>query len=100
MHDAGVEFDLEHTLSIRDALDPCRWVSVNAALMLHDAGADEAEVRAYIERWGLLNPELSAHVLIRFLNEPTSRSYVVNYPAGRALCDAYVGGRPSVCADS
>ena len=26
MHDAGVEFDLEHTLSIRDALDPCRWV--------------------------------------------------------------------------
>ena len=61
--------------------------------MLHDAGADEAEVRAYIERWGLLNPELSAHV-IRFLNEPTSRSYVVNYPAGQALCDAYVGGRP------
>ena len=37
---------------------PCRWAKVNAALMLHDAGASEAEVQAYLERWGLLTPEL------------------------------------------
>jgi hypothetical protein len=51
------------------------------------------EVRAYLERWGLLTPELSAH-LIRFLREPTSRTYLITYAAGRELCRAYVAGRP------
>ena len=46
--------------------EPCRWAEVNAALMLHDGGASEAEVRAYLERWGLMTPELAAH-MIRFL---------------------------------
>jgi hypothetical protein len=66
-------------------------VGVNAALLLHEDGADEADVRAYLERWELLTPELSAHV-VRFLREPTSRTYIVTYPAGRELCRAYVGG--------
>jgi hypothetical protein len=90
---AGVELDLEHALAVHRALEPCRWAEVNAALLLHQHGADEAEVRAYLERWGLLSPELSAH-LLRFLHEPTSRTYVLTYPAGHELCDAYVGGDP------
>jgi hypothetical protein len=94
LHDAGVELDLAHALAVRSALDPCRRAEVNAALMLHADGADEAEVRAYLERWGLLSPELAAH-LIRFFREPTSRTYIVTYPAGRELCDAYVAGDPS-----
>ena len=57
--------------------------------MLHEPGASEAEVRAYLERWGLMSPELAAH-MIRFLNEPTSRTYIITYPAGRELCRAYV----------
>jgi hypothetical protein len=61
--------------------------------MLHERGANEAEVRAYLERWGLMTPELSAH-MIRFFNEPTSRSYIVTYPAGREACTAYVAGDP------
>jgi hypothetical protein len=32
--------------------------------------------------------------LLRFLNEPTSRTYIVNYTAGRDLCRAYVAGEP------
>ena len=32
--------------------------------------------------------------MIRFLNEPTSRTYVITYPAGRELCRAYVAGEP------
>jgi hypothetical protein len=90
---AGVELDLEHALAVRRALEPCVWAEVNAALLLHEHGADEAEVRAYVERWGLLSPELSAH-LLRFLHEPTSRTYVLTYPAGHELCEAYVAGEP------
>jgi hypothetical protein len=63
---------------------------VNAALLLHERGSSEHEVQAYLERWGLAEPELAAH-LVRFLTEPTSRSYVITYSAGRELCRAYVG---------
>ena len=92
-HDAGIELDLAHALAVGRALEPCRWAEVNAALMLHEGGASEAETQAYLERWGLLTPKLAAHV-IRFLNEPTSRTYIITYPAGRALCRSYVAGEP------
>ncbi len=93
MQDAGIELDLAHALAVERALEPCRWAEVNAALMLHEAGASGAETHAYLERWGLMTPELAAH-LIRFLSEPTSRTYVMNYPAGRELCRSYVAGAP------
>ncbi len=93
MHDAGIEFDLAHALAVRRALEPCRWAEVNAALMLHERGASEDEVLAYLERWGLMTSQLSAH-LIRFFNEPTSRTYVITGIAGGALCHAFVAGRP------
>jgi hypothetical protein len=62
--------------------------------MLHDAGANRAETQAYLERWALMSPQLAAH-LVRFLTEPTSRTYVIAYPAGRELCSAYVDGDPA-----
>ena len=61
--------------------------------MLHEAGASKAEAQSYLERWGLMSPELAAHV-IRFFKEPTSRTYVITYPAGRELCRSYVAGEP------
>jgi hypothetical protein len=93
VHEAGIELDLAHGLAVRHALEPCRWAEVNAALMLHDGGATEAETQAYLERWGLMTPEWSAH-MIRFFTEPTSRTYVITYPAGRELCGSYVAGEP------
>jgi hypothetical protein len=93
MHAAGIEFDLAHALAVEQALEPCTWADVNAALMLHDAGVSEAEVQSYLERWGLMTPKLASH-LIRFLGEPTSRTYVMNYSAGRELCRSYVAGDP------
>jgi hypothetical protein len=89
--DAGVELDLAHALAVRQAIEPCRWAEVNAALMLHADGAGEAEAHAYLERWGLLTAEWAAH-MVRFITEPTQRTYVVNYPAGRELCRSYVAG--------
>lgn len=93
MHAAGIELDLTHALAVERAYEPCRWAEVNAALMLHDAGASEAETQAYLERWALTTPKLAAH-LIRFLTEPTSRTYVITYSAGRELCRSYVAGEP------
>ena len=90
---AGIELDLGQALAVERTLEPCRWAEVNAALMLHEAGASEAEAQAYLERWGLMSARLSAH-LIRFLGEPTSRTYVMNYSAGRELCRSYVAGEP------
>ena len=93
MHDAGIELDLAHALAVERAHEPCRWAEVNAALMLHDGGASEAEAQAYLERWGLMTPKLAAH-MIRFFTEPTSRTYIITYPAGRELCRSYVAGEP------
>jgi hypothetical protein len=93
VHDAGIELDLAHALAVRRASEPLEWAGVNAALMLHDGGASEAEVHAYLERWELMTPQLAAH-MIRFLEEPTSRTYVITYAAGGELCDAYVAGEP------
>jgi hypothetical protein len=93
MHGAGIELDRVHALAVERALEPCRWAEVNAALMLHEGGASEAEVQAYLERWGLMTPEWSAH-MIRFFTEPTSRTYIITYPAGRELCRSYLAGEP------
>ena len=93
IQDAGIELDLEHALAVERVREPLRWVEVNAALMLHDAGASEADSHAYLADWGLMAPQLADH-LIRFITEPTSRSYVIAYPAGRELCRSYVAGGP------
>lgn len=91
LRDAGIELDLEHARAVDEARKPCRWVEINAALMLHERGATEAETQAYIERWELLSPEHASH-LVRFLQEPTSRSYILTYAAGYDLCRSYVAG--------
>lgn len=88
---AGVEIDLDHALAVERAIGPCEWAQVNAALMLHERGASENEAREYLIRWGLLGRELAGHV-VRFITDPTSRTYVVAYPAGLALCRDFVAG--------
>jgi hypothetical protein len=93
IHDAGIEFDLPHARAVERALEPCAWADVNAALMLRDGGVSEAEAHRYLERWGLLTPKLAAHV-IRFVTQPTARTYILTYPAGRELSRSYVAGEP------
>ena len=93
LHDAGIEFDLAHAFAVERAHEPCRWAEVNAALMLHERGASEAETQAYLKRWALMTPTLAAH-MIRFFTGPTSRTYIITYPAGRELCRSYVAGEP------
>jgi len=92
IRDAGIEVDIPHALAVERTLEPCRWAEVNAPLMLYERGASDPQVHAYLERWGLMTPRLATH-LIRFLREPTSRTYVINYPAGRELCRSYAAGQ-------
>jgi len=94
LRDRGIEIDLQHALAVERAAEPLRWAEVNAALMLHEGGADEAETQAYLEHWGLMSQEIGAHV-IRFLKEPTSRTYILTYAAGLELCRAYVADEPA-----
>jgi hypothetical protein len=93
VRDAGVELDLAHALAVERAHEPCDWAQVNAALMLHEEGASEAETHAYLERWALLTPEWADH-MIRFITEPAQRTHIVSYSAGRELCRSYVAGEP------
>jgi hypothetical protein len=88
--DAGVPIDLEHALAVERAAESRRWAQVNAALLLHDGGGDEAAVRGYIERWALASPRMSAH-WFRFMSQHPSRAYILTYAAGRDLCRAWVG---------
>lgn len=89
LRDEGI--DLPRELAIAKAREPLRWVDVNAALLLHENGASEADAQTYLERWGALTPELAGRVL-RFVSDESSRTYVINYPAGFQLVAAHVNG--------
>jgi hypothetical protein len=91
---AGIDMDFARAVAVESALEEAGWVELNAAHMLYTDGKGEDEVRAYFERWALLDADLSAHA-IRFLRGATSRAYVVCYPTGRELCSAYVAGDPA-----
>lgn len=79
---------------IREARTPLRRVGLDAALLLHEQRVSPEEVQAYVERWSLSTPEDAAHT-VRFVSDPTWRSYVITYSAGRELCGAYVDGDPA-----
>jgi uncharacterized protein (DUF885 family) len=91
---AGMDVDFARAVAVESALETTAWAQVNAALMLYADGKGEDEVRAYLERWALLDSELSAHA-IRFLRGTTARAYVVCYAAGQELCAAYVADDPA-----
>jgi hypothetical protein len=93
VHDAGIELDLAQALAVERALEPTHWADVNAALMIHESGASDDAARAYLERWGLHSPELAAHV-VRFVTEPTQRTYICTYAVSRELCRGYLGDDP------
>ena len=61
----------------------------NAALLLFERGATDAEAAAYLERWGLLSPEQAAKK-VSFIR--AYRGYVFNYRVGYELVRAYVTG--------
>ncbi len=60
-------------------------VRQNAALRLHDDGADPDTVVDEVARWGLL-PRDRAAKAVEFLLHPTWRAYITCYVEGLPLC--------------
>lgn len=89
----GLEYDAEPAEAIATARRALRRVGLDAALMIHEDGASVEEAEAYVRRWALVSAEDAAHS-VRFVVDPTWRAYVINYSAGRELCEAWVGGDP------
>jgi hypothetical protein len=91
LRDALPGFDLDHALAVLRAHDELSAASVNAASMLHEDGATEAEAAGYLMRWLLLDRDRAAKS-VSFLTDPTWRAYAITYVEGARLCGAFVGG--------
>ena len=66
----------------------------DAALLLHDRGASEDEVVAFLQRW-MLVPEQRARQSLRFLSHPLWRAYTSTYVEGYRLLSAWLDARPA-----
>jgi hypothetical protein len=66
----------------------------DAALLLHDRGASEDEVVAFLQRWMLVS-EQRARQSLRFLSHPLWRAYTSTYVEGYRLLSAWLDARPA-----
>ena len=87
----GFDLDFDLALAVERAVEPLRWAEVNAAMLRFSSGLSDADVHAYLCRWGLMEDHLADH-LIRFMSAPGSHTYLAVYPAGLDWCRAYVNG--------
>ncbi|NYH80195.1 hypothetical protein FHR84_003544 [Actinopolyspora biskrensis] len=74
---------------VDDAQRKLAGVRRDAALMLHEHGADPARVRAYLRHWLLLDED-RCESLFRLLENPRAGAYSVLYPAGTDLVGSWV----------
>ncbi|MEI7769970.1 MAG: hypothetical protein WCI67_08290 [Chloroflexales bacterium] len=91
----GVVGDPEREARIARAQWSLRALSGNAALLLHEQGADPEDVVRYIMRYGL-RTEREARQSLRFISTPLWRTYTFTYFVGRDLLGRWIaqGDRP------
>ncbi|HXV94737.1 MAG TPA: DUF885 domain-containing protein, partial [Pseudonocardia sp.] len=87
---AGVRTDGGLAERVDDVTAPLARVRQDAALMLHAHGADQAEVRAFLRRWLLVDDDRAGRIL-RFLAHPLWRAYTTTYVEGAPLLRAWLG---------
>ncbi|MGY1727562.1 DUF885 domain-containing protein [Geodermatophilus sp. SYSU D01062] len=92
--DLGLRFDGHLAERIAAAAAPLNRVRQDAAVLLHDRGADADEVAAYIQRWSLVSPD-RARQQLRFLTHPLWRAYITTYVEGYDLLHRWLGARPA-----
>ena len=92
--DLGLHFDGHLAERIAAAAAPLNRVRQDAAVLLHDRGAGEDEVAAYIQRWSLVNGD-RARQQLRFLTHPLWRAYTTTYVEGFALLSRWLDARPA-----
>jgi hypothetical protein len=91
--DLGLRFDGHLAERIAEAAAPLNRVRQDAAVLLHDRGADADEVAAYIQRWSLVSAE-RARQQLRFLTHPLWRAYITTYVEGYDLLHRWLAARP------
>ncbi|RBY95152.1 DUF885 domain-containing protein [Blastococcus sp. TF02-8] len=91
--DLGLRFDGYLAERVAAAAGPLNRVRQDAAVLLHDRGADADEVSAFLQRWSLVSPE-RARQQIRFLTDPLWRAYTSTYVEGFALLSRWLDARP------
>nr|BFF01143.1 hypothetical protein GCM10020241_28180 [Streptoalloteichus tenebrarius] len=94
MADLGLRMEGELAERMEQALGMLHGVRQDAALLLHDRGADPDEVVAHLCRW-LLVDERRARQMLRFLSDPLWRAYTTTYVEGYRLLRAWLEARPS-----
>ena len=88
---AGIAPDeIERYQQVKDAAEPLRYAGGEAARKLLEDGAPEADVEAFLVRFGT-SPE-RARQNIAF--HRTYRSYIYTYTAGEDLVESWLGTRP------
>lgn len=89
----GLAFDGVLATEVSNAVAPLEDVRVDAAIMLHELGRSEAEVRAHLSDFGLLSPGRVEQALA-FVRHPLWRHYVATYGEGGRLVAAWLEARP------
>ncbi|MFC3898089.1 DUF885 domain-containing protein [Lentzea rhizosphaerae] len=98
--DLGLRMDGELSEKVESAASGLLTVRQDAALLLHDRGADQDDVVAHLRRW-LLVPERRARQMVRFLADPLWRAYTTTYVEGVRLVRAWLDVRaPGESLDS
>lgn len=90
----NVWMDGELAERVETAMAGLLEVRQDAALLLHDRGASQDEVIAYLGRW-LLVSEPRARQMLRFLVHPLWRAYLTSYVEGRRLVLEWLAARPA-----
>jgi Bacterial protein of unknown function (DUF885) len=91
--DLGLHTDGELAERLERTLGALITVRQDAALLLHDRGADSDEVVRFLQRW-LLVPEPRARQILRFLSDPLWRAYTTTYVEGYRLLRTWLDARP------
>jgi hypothetical protein len=92
--DLGLRFDGHLAERVAAAAAPLNRVRQDAAILLHDRGADTDEVVAYLQRWSLVSADRAAQQ-IRFLTDPLWRAYISTYVEGFDLLSRWLAARPA-----
>lgn len=87
----GVPYDPEVARVVRLTGETLRYVSDNAAILLHERGLPLDEVRGYWRRWSL-RPDDRVEKGIQFITDETWRAYAFTYTAGLRLAREFVDG--------
>lgn len=87
--EANLVTDGELAERLDAAMQPLQRVRLDAALLLHGAGGEEAAL-AHLRRWLLIGDGRARH-LLPFLTDPRWRAYAVTYVEGFSLVKAWTG---------